>query len=115
MESTTAGDAGGPIMVSTPGAPGMASPTRTNGWPPAFTMLGMSDPITSGYGTPVTELTIVHMAPAKASGIPFANGPPGGIMVITPVSGAIAIPGETTTLHPMVTGHPGISRILLSG
>lgn len=102
------GAAGGPRMVITPGPEGIASPTRTSGWPLIRTWLGVSGPIGNVYGTPETELIIMQTEPGMASGIPFAVGPPGGMTVIVPVSGGPAIPGETTTEHPILTGGPGI-------
>ena len=103
------GAPGGPRIVNTPGPDGIASPTRTNGWPLIFTWLGDSGPMGNGYGTPESELTIRQVEPHMASGIPLAVGPPGGIIVIVPVSGGPAAPGASETEHPIVTGGPGIA------
>src|SRR5207248_433103 len=108
--SVTKGAAGGPSTVSTPGGEGMLSPRRTSPIPLTSTPLLPSGPITSGYGTPETELTIWQIEPATASGIPLAVTAVCGIWTITPLSGGPAAPGVTTTAQPMETGGPGITR-----
>ena len=63
------------------------------------------------YGIPESELIIMHIEPVIARGIPLAVGPPGGIIVMVPLSGAPATPGDSTTAHPIVTGGPGIVSV----
>ncbi len=58
------------------------------------------------------ELTIKHMEPTIASGMPPDVGPPGGIKVMVPLSGTPAGPGDTITAHPIVTGGPGMFFLL---
>jgi hypothetical protein len=55
---------------------------------------------------------MLQIEPGTASGIPPAVGPPGGIVVMIPVSGGPESPGESITEHPIVTGGPGISNSL---
>jgi len=57
---------------------------------------------------PDSELIIVQTEPTIARGWPDAVGPPGGITVMVPLSGTPAIPGASTTAHPIVTGNPGM-------
>src|SRR5687767_14967695 len=52
---------------------------------------------------------MLQIEPGIASGMPLAVGPPGGMVVIIPVSGGPDRPGERTTEQPIVTGGPGIS------
>ena len=51
---------------------------------------------------------MVHIDVSVAKGMPFATGPPGAIVVIVPLSGGPARPGDNKTLHPILTGIPGI-------
>src|SRR5262245_37003894 len=62
------------------------------------------------YGAPLTELTIMQIEPMTASGMPFAVTMAWGMTVITPLSGAPAAPGDSTTVQPMDTGDPGIAQ-----
>jgi hypothetical protein len=55
---------------------------------------------------------MLQIEPGIASGMLLHVGPPGGIVVIVPVSGGPESPGERTTEHPIVTGGPGIIRSL---
>jgi hypothetical protein len=65
-------------------------------------------PIVSGYGAPLTELTIWQIEPDVASGIPDAVSVVCSTDTMTPLSGAPAAPGVRTTAQPMETGGPGI-------
>src|SRR5581483_12210918 len=65
-------------------------------------------PIGSGYGTPLTELTIWQMLPTVASGKPPAVTIACGMMLMKPLSGGPAAPGERTTAQPSDTGGPAI-------
>ena len=84
------------------------SPTRTSALPLTVMPVEASGPMASGYGTPVTELTIWQIEPATASGMPLAVTNGLRDWMITPVSGAPAIPGVTITAQPMLTGGPGM-------
>jgi hypothetical protein len=108
VASVTNGAAGGPRIVMIPGPEGIASPMRTSGWPLLLAWLGVSGPIGITYGNPQTELIMLQIEPGSARGMPFAVGPPGGIIVIVPVSGGPERPGESITAQPIVTGGPGI-------
>jgi hypothetical protein len=70
-----------------------------------------TEPMGSGYGAPLTELIIWQMDPPVASGMPVAVAALWVIAVIIPVSGGPAAPGLKITLHPIVTGLPGISLL----
>src|SRR5687768_812740 len=106
--STMNGAAGGPSTVRIPGGLGMLSPIRTSPLPATVTPVLASGPITSGYGTPQTELTIKQMEPAVARGMPFAAMNGGRIIKTVPESGGPEAPGLTITIAPIVTGDPGI-------
>jgi hypothetical protein len=70
-----------------------------------------TEPTGNGYGAPLTELIIWQMDPPVARGMPAAVAALCVIAVIIPVSGGPAAPGLNTTLHPIVTGLPGISLL----
>jgi hypothetical protein len=65
-------------------------------------------PIGNGYGAPVTEFTIWQIEPTVAKGSPPPVAFACVTTVMTPVSGGPAIPGESSTAHPIETGGPGI-------
>ena len=106
------GAAGGPRMVSIPGGVGMLSPILTRALPVTLTPVLAKGPITSGYGKPQTEFTIMQIEPAVASGIPLAVMTGGMTAMMVPVSGGPDAPGLTITIAPMLTGGPGILRAL---
>src|SRR5687768_922288 len=72
-----------------------------------------SEPIVSGYGAPDTEFTIWQSEPVVASGWPTAVTVLCSTLVMRPLSGGPAAPGETTTAQPMVTGGPGMVQVAL--
>src|SRR5262245_23728917 len=101
------GAAGGPRIVITPGGVGMLSPILTSAFPLTLTPVLANGPITSGYGKPQTELIIMQIEPAVASGNPLARMNGGRTAMIVPVSGGPDAPGLIMTIAPMLTGGPG--------
>src|SRR2546427_11609690 len=57
---------------------------------------------------PLSELIIVQSDPEVASGRARAVMTGGKTATIVPVSGTPVAPGVTMTMHPMLTGGPGI-------
>lgn len=92
-----------------PGGDGIRSPTLSNARPETVTPVDAKGPMVSGYGTPVSELIMVHIDPVVASGMPPAVISGGKIVIIVPESGAPAAPGVTITAAPRDTGGPGMS------
>jgi hypothetical protein len=69
--------------------------------------------MTSGYGTPLSELTIEQIEPEPARGSPPVVTKGGRMPTITPISGAPVAPGVTITMQPIDTGGPGIGVTLV--
>lgn len=106
------GAAGGPRIVSIPGGVGILSPILTSALPVTLTPVLANGPITSGYGKPHTELIIMQIEPAVASGIPLAVMTGGMTAMMVPVSGGPDAPGLIMTIAPMLTGGPGTALLL---
>ena len=100
-------------MVKMPGGVGMLSPILTRALPPIVAPLLARGPMTSGYGTPQTELIIWQSDPVVARGTPPAVIVGGKMAMMVPISGGPDAPGVMTTIAPIVTGDPGMEYLMV--